>query len=188
MSNNSIDKDKIEEAVNKAQQGDTDSFADIYDAYVDMIYKYVFFKVDREEALDLTESIFLKVWENLKSYQVGKYYFSSWIFKIAHNMVVDHYKAKKENVSLEEIDLPDESDSNNPVKLTEKSISSEILKVAIPKLKKQYQQVILLKYIDDLENDVIAKIMKTSEGNLRILKFRALKELRKILDEMNVKY
>jgi len=171
----------------KAQKGDAQAFAKIYDMYVDQIYRYIFFRVDKDEALDLTENVFLKVWENIKSYKAGKRYFSSWIYKIAHNLVVDSYRLKKHVEPLESY-IPDEKRESDPVFLTERKLTRDTLIKAIGKLRKKYQQVILLKYINEMDNEEIARIMNKSEGGLRILKYRALKALRLVLEEMNVKY
>lgn len=183
------DKEKVEELVLRAQRGDTDAFGELYDLYVDNIYRYIYFRVDREEALDMTENVFLKVWENLKLYRkVSNKYFSSWLYRIAHNIVIDYYRMRRKTVDITEINLPDEKRMNDPVVLTEQSMSQDVLKAAIGKLNKKYRQVILLKYINGLDNREIAGIMRRSEGNLRILKFRALKALRRILEDMNVNY
>jgi RNA polymerase sigma-70 factor, ECF subfamily len=182
-----LTKNEIEVLVGQAQEGDTQAFAKVYDVFVDSIYRYIFFKVKKDDALDLTETVFLKVWENLKSYRRGDSYFSSWIFRIAHNVVVDHYRLSREYAQLDQ-QIPDEKPHNNPVHQTEERLSQDTLRKAIRKLKRSYQQVILLKYVNDLENHEIARILKRSEGNLRILKFRALKALKAILESMNVTY
>ena len=178
---------QLDECVFMAQNGDTDSFAKIYDQFVDKIYKYVFFRVGREDALDLTEAVFLKVWENIKSYKTGKQYLSSWIYRIAHNAVVDHYRLSKQTVELT-ANIPDENKNTDPIVLTARKMNQESLVKAISKLKKRYQQVIVLKYVNELDNKEIAKIMNKTEGGMRILKFRALKALRQILEEMNIRY
>ena len=185
MAQTTYSPEQIDELVGKAQNGDTDSFAKIYDHFIDPIYRYIYFRVDREEALDLTENVFLKVWENLKSYKTGNKYFSSWVYRIAHNLVVDHYRMGKETLELDD-NVADEKKDTNPMIQAERKLGHETLNKAIGKLKKKYQQVIILKYINELDNREIARIMKRSEGNLRILKFRALKSLRQILEEMNV--
>lgn len=179
--------EELDDFAGKAQNGDTEAFSKIYDNFIDQIYRYVFFRVNRDEALDLTETVFLKVWENIGSYGVGKNYLSSWIYRIAHNLIVDHYRLSKEIAPLE-ITVPDEKADNNPVAMTERQLSRSYLSKAISKLKKKYQQVIVLKYINELDNREIAQIMKKTEGSLRILKFRALKELRRVMEEMGVRY
>lgn len=187
MPKNSLTNEQIEDLVVKAQNADIDAFGKLYDHFIDQIYRYVYFKVGKDEALDLTENVFLKTWENLKSYRKGDKQFSSWLFRIAHNVVVDHYRLSKESLSLD-MDLPDNKRQNDPIVLTEQKLGSESLRKAIGKLKKKYQQIIILKYINELENYEIARVMHRSEGSLRILKFRALKALKQILENMNVNY
>jgi len=187
MAKPQITKEQVEELVMKAQEGDTDAFAQVYDYFVDSIYRYISFKVKREDALDLTETVFLKVWENIRNYQHGQNFFSSWIFRIAHNVVVDHYRLSKEFLELES-NIPDENKDVSPIYTTERKMGQETLKLAISKLKKSYQQIITLKYLNELENHEIAQVLKKSEGSLRILKFRALKALKQVLEEMNIRY
>ena len=179
---------EIDALVVKAQTGDTDAFAKLYDLYVNPIFRYISFKVPREDALDLTETVFLRVWEHLKSYKKLTGSFSSWVFKIAHNLVVDHYRVRREHASIEDVAIVDEKHEANPALQTETKLSRAMLRTAIAQLKKKHQQVLLLRYITGLEHREIAKIMKRSEGNLRILKFRALQALRKVLEGMNITY
>lgn len=186
MSVKDLDKDQVEMLVKESQEGNTESFAKIYDFYVDPVYRYIVFKVGKEEAMDLTENLFIKVWENIKSYKTGRYYFSSWIFKIAHNLVVDHYRLARDVVSLT-IDLPDEKSHADPVSLTEKGLSNAVLSKALAKLKQNYREIILLKYINELDNREIARIIRKGEGTVRILQFRALKALKQVLETMGIK-
>ena len=189
MAKKNLTTGEIEVLVEQAQDGDSASFAKLYDFFVDPIYRYVFFKVRKEDALDLTENIFLKVWENLKSYRrvEGKNGFSSWVYRIAHNTVVDYYRLEKEYAELD-VNVPDGNRHNDPVTLTEQNLGRDTLKKAISKLKKVYQQVILLKYINELENHEIARVMSRSEGSVRILKFRALRALKEVLENMRINY
>ena len=177
---------EINELVIKAQAGDTAAFAKLYDIFIQPIYRYVFFKVKKNDALDLTEAVFLKVWENLRSYNKLKGAFSSWIFKIAHNTVVDHYRASREHVDLDAVVLPDESREADPKFLTENRLNQALLNKALGKLKKKYQDILLLHYVNGLDNREISRIMRRSEGSLRILKFRALQSLKKIMEDMNI--
>jgi RNA polymerase sigma-70 factor (ECF subfamily) len=172
--------------VQKAQSGDTEAFAGIYDIFIRPVYRYIFFKVKKNDALDLTESVFLKVWEHLKSYNKLKGAFSSWVFKIAHNLVVDYYRLQHEHVDLDDVVLPDESKEADPRFLTENRLNQEILRKALAKLKKKHQDVLILRYVNGLENREIASIMRRSEGSLRILKYRALQALKKVMKDMNI--
>lgn len=186
MSEKKYSPEQLDAFVADAQQGKTEAFEELYNSFVDQIYRYTYYRVGREDALDITEAVFLKVWENLGSYRVGRNYFSSWIYRIAHNAVVDHYRTNKESVELS-FDIRDEKRDADPVRIAEGSLSGEVLMKAISKLKRRHQQVIVLKYINELENSEIASIMRRTEGSLRILKLRALRALRQVLDEMNIR-
>lgn len=185
--NNTYTPEQLDNLVRKAQQGETEAFESIYNAFIDQIYRYIYYRTDREDALDLTETVFLKVWENVSSYKCGRKYFSAWIYRIAHNVVVDHYRLNKESVELS-YEIPDENRESHPINRTEKSLNNQVLMKAISKLKKKYQQIIILKYINELDNREIARIMRRTEGNLRILKFRALRALRQIMEDENIRY
>lgn len=178
---------QVEEIVLKVQNGDLKAFTKLYEHYVDRIYRYFFFKTDQESAYDLTETVFLKVWENIKKYKKkDKANFSSWIFTIAHNLLVDHYRDRKEVLELDETEV-DHAEDNNPIYLTEQSLTRDNLKIALGKIKSTYREVINLSFMNGLDNLEVARIMKKTEGGLRVLKFRALQELKKVLKEMGMK-
>lgn len=177
---------EIEALVIQSQQGDSEAFAKIYDFFITPIYRYVFYKVNKEDVEDIVETLFLKVWENINKYKKQKQKnFKAWIYRIAHNLVVDHYRLTREHSSLEPW-IPDKKREVNPIDMTQLSLNNDNLKVAISKLRKNYQQVIILKFINELSNTEIAEILKKNEGTVRILQFRALKALKSSLEEMGV--
>lgn len=182
-------KDELELLVEKVKEGDQQAFASVYDILIDPIYRYVFFRVKDEDAEDIVETVFLKVWENIRKYKAGKKSFSAWVFRIAHNLIVDYYRANsdKETQELDET-LPDENRQHNPIKVTENALRSKHLKVALDKLKVQYREIIIYKFVNEFSNSEVAEILGKSEGSLRILQFRALKALKKELEEMGIKY
>lgn len=180
-------KAEIEALVSKAQDGDVDSFAVVYDHFVDKIYRYVYYRVPKEDVEDITEMVFLKAWEKLKQYKSGRKSFSAWIFRIAHNLVVDTYRFKKDKEFVElSPNVPEHRREHNPIKVTENSLHSDKLKTAISKIKKNYRQIVVLKFINELSNVEIAQVLNKSEGSVRILQFRALKALKKELEDMGV--
>lgn len=179
MSENKISIDKL--AV-KAQSGDSEAFAQIYDELVKPVYRYIFYRVDDAIAEDLTEETFFKAWQNLKQYKKGKHPFSSWVFKIAHNLVVDYYR---KNRTTEEIDerMADPQQTSNPAYQADIKLTQIRLRKVIRRLPENYQQVIILKYINELDNKEIASVIGKSEGAVRTLQFRALARLRSLLTE-----
>lgn len=180
----SLGIEKIDYLVELAQDGDADSFAVIYDHFVNQIYRYVYFRVPKNEVEDITEIVFLKAWEKLKQYTPKKRSFSAWLFRIAHNLVVDSYRLKKDS-EFEELspDVAEHRCEHNPIKMTEMSLNSDSLKMALSKLNGKHRQVIILKFINELSNTEIAQIMKKTEGGIRILQFRALKSLKRELSD-----
>jgi len=179
--------DDVEDLVVQAQAGIADAFGLIYDKFVNQIYRYIYYRVPKEEAEDITGMVFLKAWEKIHQYVPGKSPFSAWLFRIAHNLIVDNYRFKKD-VDFDELsaDTPEYRREHNPIKMAERNFSSDKLRVAISKLKKAYKQVVILKFINELSNPEVAQVMKKSEGSVRILQFRALKALKKELEDLGV--
>ncbi len=186
--NEALNHQELEMLVEKVQNGDLKAFSKVYELLVDKVYKYLYFKVKQEEAFDLTETVFLKVWENIRKYQrKSGSTFVSWVFRITHNLLVDHYRLHKEALELD-INTPDQKIDNNPIYLAEQSLSRDSLKKALGQMKDDYREVLMLSFINGLDNDEVATLMRKSEGGLRVLKFRALQELKKILLNMGIKY
>lgn len=182
-------KDEIEALVKLVKEGDHDAFSDLYDIFIDNIYRYVYYRVNSADAEDLVGTVFLKVWENIGKYRAGKKSFSAWIFRITHNLVVDYYRtSKNRNFDELKIDIASYEREHNPVKTVEGGFDHVILKKALGKLRIKYREILIYKFINELSNSEIAEILNKSEGSLRILQHRALKALRQVLEEMGMDY
>lgn len=176
---------EIEALVRRARDGDAEAFGDIYDRLVVPIYRYVYYRVSRDEAEDLTEVVFLKVWEKRQSYKKQKgNSFSSWVFRIAHNIVVDHYRenAKAEIVGLSE-DLRSDRRENDPEARLQGQFEQLELAAAIRKLPELQQQVIVLKFVNEFNNNEIAEVLEKTVGAVRVIQFRALARLKDLLEK-----
>ncbi|MEK9132669.1 MAG: sigma-70 family RNA polymerase sigma factor [Patescibacteria group bacterium] len=176
---------EIEELVIKSQCGNSEAFGKLYDIFIDSIYRYIYYRVNQGEAEDLTELVFLKTWENINQYKFDQKNFSSWIFRIAHNVVIDFYRAHRQDEELVET-LHDERIEADTTNRAHRSLDNRILSESIGKLKDAYRQVLILKYINDFSNEEIAQITGRSQAALRILQFRALKHLRRILEDRGI--
>lgn len=176
---------EVQVLVDRTKSGDRDAFALLYERYVDQIYRYIYFRVDAADAEDLTETVFVKAWEKMQSYKNNGNTFSSWLFRIAHNLVIDHYRL---NHSIEAItdEYQEYRSEYHPGVVTERVLESDLLKKGLKHLKDDYRQFLILKYISDLSNKDIAKLLDKSEGSLRILQYRALRALRTILQDMGM--
>lgn len=178
---------EIEKLVVESQRGNSDAFGKLYDLFVDMIFRYMHYRVGKQDSEDLTELVFLKTWEHIRKYRREAGTFSSWIFRIAHNIVVDHYRANQfQNVELTE-NIQDYRSLANTVERTHRILDQEVLALAMKELKDHYRQILILKYMNDLSNEEIGSVMGKSQAALRILQFRALRSLRRILENKNVK-
>ena len=169
--------------VHQAKSGDSEAFAQLYDAYVERVYRYILFRVSEDETTeDLVSQVFLKAWQNLDRYKVGSSPFIAWLYTIARNLVIDHYRAKKDILPLESVRaLP--SDMQSPPEEVEAHFDLEAMRDGLQSLTGDQQQVLILKYIAGLPNENIAKIMKKQEGTIRGLQMRALQTLSKYMHE-----
>ncbi len=142
----------------------------------------MYFKVSPPDAEDLCEDLFVKVWEKIKTYKEQKNgSFRAWIFTIAHNMVIDYYRKNRTTIPLDEIEgLEMEYSDMEVERETDLNITSEQLTKALSMLKEDYKQAVILKFINDLSNEEISAIMDKSEGAVRILLHRGLKEMNRI--------
>lgn len=178
-------KPQIEEHVLASQRGDSDAFAKVYDHFVAPIYRYVHYRVGPKDAEDLTELVFLKTWENIRQYKKGKHSFSAWIFRIAHNVVIDHYRSRRSDDELTE-NVEDHRIESLAATRVHRRIDRELLDAAMVELKDHYRQILILKYINDLTNEEIGFVTGKSQASLRILQFRALRSLKRVLERHGV--
>lgn len=172
---------QIDLLVEQAQQGDQTAFGMIYDQLIDQIYRYIYFKTPSVEiAEDLTEDVFFKVWKNIKKYKKKGFPFSSWVFRIAHNEVVDFYRKNKEVLALDET-WQDQKQENAPHELVEKQLIQKEVQVALRGLPENQAQAVILRYINDFSNQEISQTMNKSETAVRILISRGLTKLQALL-------
>jgi RNA polymerase sigma-70 factor (ECF subfamily) len=174
--------DGEENLIKQAVLGDSSAFGSLYDHYQAMIYRFVMVKVgSREEAEDITHHVFLSAWQKVGTYKYRGYPFSSWLYQIARNLVIDHYRSKKNDVSLDKMD-PDSSviPAVEQFDLATK-LQIEKVHIAIKELKADYQDVIILRFIEDMPLKETAAALKKSEGAVKLIQHRAIKELKKKL-------
>jgi RNA polymerase sigma-70 factor (ECF subfamily) len=172
-----------EDLIARAVQGDADAFGDLYERYLALIYRYVFYRVnDVAEAEDLTEQVFLKAWEALDHYQLREVPFSAWLYRIAHNVVVDRHRTHKETLPLDgQLMLRDVA--SGPEDRLDWCETIESLAQALSQLSPIQQQVLTLRFISGLSHAETARVLERSEEAVRVLQHRALGALRELLDK-----
>lgn len=176
---------EIARLVERAAGGDFRAFGELYSIYLDRIYRYVFYQVkDKMTAEDLTEEIFLKAWKAVKSYKGKGQSFSAWLYRIARNHAIDDLRARGRCTSLE---VETTAAVGNPEQEAEGKLMQRKLLETISYLPPQQKQVIILKFIEGLDNREIEQIMGKNQGAIRVMQMRALATLRQRLDGGEVK-
>lgn len=164
-----------------AQQGDKQAFAQLYEIHFDRIYRYTVLRIGSGmEAEDLTQQVFLKALEAIHSFKWKGTPFSAWLFRIAHNLVVDHLrkKSKQRNVPLDEASV---TSGSNPQLAAEHRLRLEQLVSAAKQLTEAQREVIGLRFASDLSVAETAKVMGKSEGAVKALQHSAIVALRRVL-------
>jgi len=170
--------------VEKAAGGNFDAFGELYTVYLDQIYRYVFYQVnDKMTAEDITEEVFVKAWKAIGSCKGKEKTFLSWLYRIARNHLINTLRSMKRFASIEEENFVDIIDPKIEV---EAEIECQELLEKISYLPKNQRQVIILKFIEGLDNREISKIMGKNEGAIRVSQMRALATLRQELGNEKV--
>jgi RNA polymerase sigma-70 factor (ECF subfamily) len=168
--------------VQRAQQRDTEAFAQLYEAYFDKIYRYLAMRVRNElEAEDMTQQVFMKVLKSISSYKNTGVPFSSWLYRIAHNQLVDFLRQqnRKATVDIEGLPLPHIGD--DPQHMIEQQVDIDELRKATKQLTLAQQEVLSLRFAGELSIAQCAGIMGKSEGAIKALQHSAVSALRKVL-------
>jgi RNA polymerase sigma-70 factor (ECF subfamily) len=161
---------------------DSEAFGKLYDAYVEQIYRFVYFKVSsREEAEDVTAEVFLKTWNYLRENKEVKS-FSGLLYRVARTSIIDLYRSRANEPVLigEEIEVGDRGAWYEKLEM---KIENEKLILALKKLKQEYQEIIILRFVDELELNEIAEIMNKGAVAVRVTLHRALKKLQEIANQ-----
>ena len=172
---------KVARLIRKAISGDCEAFGELYSTFLDRIYRYVFYQVkNKMTAEDITEEVFIKAWKAIGSCKGKEKTFSAWLYRIAHNSVIDMFRQREKEQS---IDMDTIAELSNPELELEKETNRHELLNEIAELPPNQKQVIILKFIEGLDNDEIGQIMGKNQGAVRILQMRALNKLRDRLSQ-----
>ena len=173
-----------DELLARAVKGDKNAYGMLYERYLTPIYRYCFFRVSSPfEAEDLTELTFLKAWESLRRFSRNHREvrsFRAWIYRIAHNVVIDHHRTHKVSEPIEHHGVAVDTKPNPEAALQARETGNALTN-AISSLEPTYQQVIVCRFINQLSHAETAEVLGLSENNIRIMQFRALKKLAALL-------
>jgi len=163
-------------AIEAAMQGDTARFAELYDAYVRKIYDFIYYKTHHKEtAEDLTSETFFKALKNIRQFDTDRS-FKSWLYAIAHNAVMDHYRSARPTTDIDDVwDLPGE---DNTIRDTETKIALKEVQKHMGKLTPIQRDVLVLRLWQELSHKEIAEIIGKSEANSKMIYSRAIAQLK----------
>lgn len=171
----------------KAINGDEQAFTILYDENIDVIYRFVEIRVgDPQTAEDLTSKIFMKSWEKLSTFQDRGVPFRAWVFRIARNAIIDHYRTRKDVAPLELVS--NTSDGTQPMgeKLANDMDAEQVLAL-MEQLTSSQRQVLILRLMDGLTTDEAAANLNKRAGAVRALHMRALHRMTKLLKGTSLK-
>ncbi len=173
--------------IEKAISGDKQAFGYLYDYYFLQIFKYMLIRTDnQEDAEDITETVFMKAWEHLPRFGRNKKErnFRAWLFRIAHNTLIDDYRTNKANLSLESA-LQNRSTDAEPEAVVLQNEEVEKIQEAIKMLDEVSRHVVISRFIGGLSHKETAQSVGVNENNVRIIQYRALRKLNDLLREKN---
>ncbi len=160
---------------------DKEALAELFEALFDRIYSFFFYRVNKpEEAEDLTQAFFLRLIEALNAYQPSEVPFMAWCQKIARNLLIDHYRRTKTFYPLEVFNQLTNGKAQKEIDIEEERVA---IYKALKMLSVDYQEVILLRFLMGFSVKETAGIMERSENAVKLLQFRALKAMKKLLGE-----
>jgi RNA polymerase sigma-70 factor (ECF subfamily) len=175
---------RVRRLVERAQQGDRDALEELYLIHFDRIYSYLHMSVgNRHDAEDLTTQTFLKMLESIGKFRFQAAPFSAWLFRIAHNLAMDHFRASRRWQPEEEVPEPHGVEQVSAEEEAFQSIGRKSMLELIEGLSHEQQQVLTLKFVFNFGNGEVATILGKTEGAIKSLQHRALVSLQKQIDK-----
>ena len=170
------DKDKTE-----ARKYNEATLANLYEEYYDKIARYVYVRIgNRTEAEDIAGEVFLKALESLKSYEERGIPMQAWLFKIAHNLVVDHLRkiTKRKTVPIDTVQIETDED---PITIADTNIEFEKVTGAMGQLTREQREILRLRFFGGLTSKEVGGILNKNDGAVREMQRSAIEKLRKLL-------
>jgi RNA polymerase sigma-70 factor (ECF subfamily) len=173
--------------VRRAQDGDAEAFAEIYDRYVDTVFRYIYFRVgSRPLAEDLTSETFLRALRRIGSVSWQGRDLGAWLVTIARNLIADHYKSGRYRLEVTtaemlDADREDHGADARPEAAVLERLTNVTLLEAVKKLNSEQQECIVLRFLQGLSVTETAQAMGKNEGAIKALQYRAVRSLGRLL-------
>ena len=174
----------VRRLVERAQAGDRQALEELYLLHFDRIYSYLHMSVgNRHDAEDLTTQTFMKMLESIKQFRWQAAPFSAWLFRIAHNLAMDHFRASRRWQPEEEVPEPAGETEPSAEAAALQSIGRQSMLELIEDLSQEQKQVLTLKFVFNLPNAEVATVLGKTEGAIKSLQHRALVSLQKQISQ-----
>ena len=174
--------ERIRALVERAQAGEREALEELYLLHFDRIYSYLNMSVgNRHDAEDLTTQTFLKMLESIRKFRWRSAPFSAWLFRIAHNLAMDHFRASRRWQPEEDVPEPHGEEEPSAEATALQAIGRQSMLEMIEGLSPEQQQVLTLKFVFNFPNAEVATILGKTEGAIKSLQHRALVSLQKQL-------
>jgi RNA polymerase sigma-70 factor, ECF subfamily len=168
------------ELISLACEGDSDAFGALYEKYIDQIYNYIYFRTSNvKDAEDICSRVFMRALHHIERYEDRGYPFSAWLYRIAHNLVVNWYRDRERSDEISLADQYPPPTMNGRVEdRIEKEDETGMLLAIIQGLPEDRKELLILKHVEGLTNTEIGQIMDRTEGAIKALYHRTLESLR----------
>ncbi len=176
------------ELIERARTGDTGAIAVFYEQFRDAIYRFLYYRLGNPQAAeDLTSEVFLRMINSLSDYRPQNVSFQAWLYQIARNLSIDHYRKNSSHTQtvLEDNLVTGDSSSGSPV---ERKLTSITLRQALTQINEDQRDVLVMRFVAGMPISEVAQALRRSENAIKALQRRGLLSLRKILSEWEVSY
>ncbi|MBI5667861.1 MAG: sigma-70 family RNA polymerase sigma factor [Chloroflexi bacterium] len=170
----------LERTIRKAQSGDEQAIASLYQGYAQKIYRYIAYRVPPEDAEDLTGEVFVKMVEGLPTYRITEVPFEAWLYRIAAARIADYYRRKKRRVEVELDEQTPEAEAQPEEQLLEQQ-EIEALREALQQLTPEQQSILILRFVERKSHEEVAAMLQRSVSAVKTIQHRALTHLAQAL-------
>ncbi len=186
-SQNGIYKSEDDQSLARTAREDQAAFGELYERHITAIYRYVYYRCGNvEDAEDLTARVFMRALKHVRHYDDRGVPFTAWLYRIAHNVVANYHRdnSRHPSIPLDEVELHGAHSDDSDIHIDSQRDRERLL-LAMRTLPEERQQLVVLKFVEQLQNAEIGQIMKRSEGAIKSLYHRTLVQLREALDKLD---
>jgi RNA polymerase sigma-70 factor (ECF subfamily) len=180
-----VDRNREQALIQAAKRGDSEAFTELYNAYVDRIYHYIYARVSTVHAAeDLTGDVFVRVLEGLPTYEDRSTPILAWMYRIAHARVIDYYRRSRyanNDESLDTVQVGVEYDFDGPLM---SNYETETVRTALRNLKAEHQEVIMLRFVEGYSLEMTAELLGKNITAIKSLQYRAVQALSRALQDL----